>query len=465
MANDRLQALMNGVSTGQLSRRDFMRRAAVLGLSGSAIAAFLAACGASSTATPAPAAGGPASAAPAASSVPAASAAPAASTAPAAGGGATSGNVKIYSSFPRTGANKSQTDSVVNGIKMAFEQAGNKAGNFTIVYGATEDLDDGSPAKAGNWDAAVEAANATKALNDPDCMVYIGTFNSGAAKVSVPILNAADLVMISPANTAVGLTKPEGAGEPDIYYPTKKRTYCRVIPPDDLQGAVGAAYAKELGAKKVYILDDNEAYGKGIANVFNAQAKKLGIEVAAQESIDKAATDYRSLGTKIRSASADMVYFGGITGNNAGKLWKDLRGVLGKDFKMMGPDGIFDSDFLTAAAEAAEGTYLSFGGLPPDKLTGKGAEWYTAYKAKFNVEPESYAAYGYEAATVVVDAIKRAGKKDRTAIREALMSTKDWDGVLGKWSFDANGDTSLTGMSINQVKDGKFTYVKSIVAQ
>jgi branched-chain amino acid transport system substrate-binding protein len=464
MTTEGLQALMDGVRTGRISRREFMRRAAVLGLSGSAIAAFLAACGAAATATPAPA-GGAASTAPAASA--AASTVPAASAASsaAAGGGATSGNIKIYSSFPRTGANKSQTDSVVNSIKLAFEQAGNKAGNFTIVYGATEDLDDGSPAKAGNWDAGVEAANATKALNDPDCMVYIGTFNSGAAKVSVPILNAVDLPMISPANTAVGLTKPEGPGEPDIYYPSGKRTYCRVIPSDDLQGAVGASYAKELGAKKVYILDDNEAYGKGIANVFNANAKKLGVEVAAQESIDKNATDYRSLATKIRSAGADMVYFGGITGNNAGKLWKDLRSVLGNDFKMMGPDGIFDSDFLTAAAEAAEGTYISFGGLPPDKLTGKGAEWYTQYKAKFNIEPESYAAYGYEAATVVLDAIKRAGKKDRTAIREALLATKDWDGVLGKWSFDANGDTSLTAMSVNQVKDGKFTYVKSVVAQ
>jgi branched-chain amino acid transport system substrate-binding protein len=131
---------------------------------------------------------------------------------------------------------------------------------------------------------------------------------------------------------------------------------------------------------------------------------------------------------------------------------------------MMGPDGIFDSDFLTAAAEAAEGTYLSFGGLPPDKLTGKGAEWYKQYKDKYKIEPESYAAYGYEAASVVLDAIKRTGRKDRAAIRDAMLATKDFDGVLGKWSFNANGDTSLTAMSINQVKDGKFTYVKSVSA-
>lgn len=224
-------------------------------------------------------------------------------------GGGKSNEIKIVSSLPRTGSSKGQTDTIVNSINMCLDEAGRKAGNFTIVY---EDLDDATAAK-GSWDAAKEAENANKAKNDKGVMVYIGTFNSGAAKVSIPILNVANLGMISPANTFVGLTKPFDPGEPDIYYPNGKRNYCRVIPPDDLQGAVGATYAKELGAKKVYILDDNEAYGKGIATVFNSSAKKLTIEVAAQESIDKNATDYRSLAQKIRTSGADMVYFGGIT--------------------------------------------------------------------------------------------------------------------------------------------------------
>ncbi|MDP9375351.1 MAG: branched-chain amino acid ABC transporter substrate-binding protein, partial [Chloroflexota bacterium] len=383
----------------------------------------------------------------------------------AAGGGQTGGTIKLYSSFPRTGANKSQTDSVVNSIKLALEEAGNKAGNFTLAY---EDLDDGSPAKSGNWDAAVEAANANKVTADPDAMVYIATFNSGAAKVSIPITNQANLGMISPANTYTGLTKnvrgAVEANEPEVYYPTGKRNYCRVIPTDDLQGAVGATYVKELGAKKVYILDDSELYGRGLAGVFAEAAKKLGLEVVGPESIDPQATDYRSLAQKVRSANADMIYFGGITGNNAGKLWKDMRSVLGRDFRMMGPDGIFDGDFLDAAAEAAEGTYITFGGLPPEQLTGKGAEWYKRYKDKYKSEPEAYAAYGYEAATVAIDAIRRAGRKDRAAIRDAMLATKDWNGVLGTWSFTETGDTTLTKMSINQVRNGKFEYVKTLEA-
>src|SRR3954471_23235043 len=220
-------------------------------------AGLLAACGANTPAaapTAAPAAG-------AATAAPAAEAPTAAAAAPAAGGDAAT--IKIVSSLPRTGSSKGQSDTVVNAINQRLEQDKNQAcnGQFKVTY---ENMDDATAA-AGKWDPTQEANNANKAAADADVMVYIGTFNSGAAKVSIPILNQAGLVMISPANTAVGLTKPFDPGEPDIYYPTKIRTYCRVIPSDDLQGAVGAAYAKELGAKKVYILDDNETYGKGIA--------------------------------------------------------------------------------------------------------------------------------------------------------------------------------------------------------
>src|SRR5437870_5669673 len=165
-----------------------------------------------------------------------------------------------------TGSSLGQTQTMVNSIKMALDEAGGMAGPFTIEY---EAMDDATPA-AGKWDPAKEAENANKALADPDVMVYIGTFNSGAAKVSIPILNGVNMVMISPANTYPALTKP-GTGEPnepDVYYPNGKRNYSRVCPADDIQGAVGAAWAQTLGAKKVYVLDDTELYGHGIAVVF-----------------------------------------------------------------------------------------------------------------------------------------------------------------------------------------------------
>jgi len=399
------------------------------------LAGLLAACGGATPAaspTAAPAAGG-------------ATAAPAAS-----GDG---GTIKIVSSLPRTGSSKGQSDTVVNAIKQRLDQDNNQVcnGQFKISY---EDMDDATAA-AGKWDPTQEANNANKAAADADVMVYIGTFNSGAAKVSIPILNQAGLVMISPANTNVGLTKPFEPGEPDKYYPTGKRNYTRVVPADDLQGAAGANWAKALGAKSVYILHDTETYGKGLADVFRAKVKELGLEEKGYEGIDKKAQDYKALGTKIKDANPDLVYLGGITQNNAGLLLKDLRSA-GYQGKFMAPDGVYEQAFIEAAGEAAEGAYITFGGIPPSKLTGKGKEWYDAYKAKFGSEPEGYASYGYEATSVALNAINKVCKKDRAAILDAVFATKDFQGVTGTFSIDKNGDTTSTTMSGFQVKDGKF---------
>jgi branched-chain amino acid transport system substrate-binding protein len=162
-------------------------------------------------------------------------------------GATTAKTVKIISSLPMTGASRTQTVEIVNSIKMAIDET--KIPNVTVQY---EPLDDATAAK-GSWDAAQEAENARKAINDKSVVAYIGTYNSGAAKISIPLLNQAGLVMVSPANTYPGLTKPgKGeANEPNVYYPSGKRTYARVVPADDLQGAVGAVWAKDLGAKKV----------------------------------------------------------------------------------------------------------------------------------------------------------------------------------------------------------------------
>jgi branched-chain amino acid transport system substrate-binding protein len=401
---------------------------------------------AAAAASPSPAAAAAASPSPAA-----AAAAPAAKP-----GGQLSGTVKIVSSLPRTGASKGQTDTMVNGFNMAINEHNKQVGGATLVY---EDMDDATAAK-GAWDGPTEAANANKALNDPDVMAYIGTFNSGAAKVSIPILCAANLVMISPANTYPGLTKstPYNApNEPDVYYPNCKRNYSRVAATDDLQGAVGAVYAKQLGAQKVYVLHDSDLYGQGIAEVFAAIARQQGLQVVGgPEGMDPAASDYRALAQKVRQASPDLVYWGGVDDHNSGKLWQDLRSTLPADTKMMGPDGINEAAFVDGAGSAAEGTYGSFPGVPGSKLTGKGAEWYQRYKQQFQGEPDPYAAYAYEAMNVAIGAIEKVGRKDRAAIRDAVFATRDYDGVLGRWSFTDTGDTTLTTMSVRQVKNGKW---------
>jgi len=369
--------------------------------------------------------------------------------------------IKIVSSLPRTGSANAQTSSMVNGIKMAIEEVGGKVGEFNVLY---EDWDDASPER-GQWDPALEAANAQKAVKDPGIMAYLGTYNSGAAKISMPILNQASLLMVSPANTYPGLTKPGlgEANEPQVYRPSGRINYFRVVPADDIQGEVAALWAKELGVKKVFILHDRELYGKGVADVFKRACGKLGIQIVGYEGIDPKAPNYRSLVTKVRSSGADLVYFGGTTQTSGGQLAKDLV-AGGAKVKFMSPDGTREQAFIEAAGkDALEGrAYVTFGGLPPSQLKGKGREFYENYKKKFNAEPEAYAVYGYEAGRVALEAIRRAGKKDREAITEQARQLKDFDGALGKWSFDENGDTTLKIMMVETVKDGRFTPVKIV---
>ena len=363
----------------------------------------------------------------------------------------------IASSLPRTGSAKGQTDTIVNAIKQRLEETNYQAcnGQFTLEY---KDFDDATAA-AGNWDASQVAANANVIAANTDIMVLIGHFNSGAAKISMPVLNAVNLVMISPANTYPGLTKPGwNNNEPAVYYPTGTRNYTRVVPADDMQGVVAAYWAKQLGATAVYVIDDTDVYGKGVADTFHATAQKIDLKVLGQESMNPSASDYTALANKIIAAKADMVYFGGITQNNGGQLLKDLRNQ-GFTGKFMGPDAIYEQAFIDAAGpEAAEGTYVTFGALPPEKLAGKGAEWYQRYKAKYNSEPAVYAVYGYEAANVAIAALNKVCTKNRAAIRDAVFATKNFAGVLGMWNFDANGDTSLTSMSGAVVKGGKWRF-------
>jgi len=369
--------------------------------------------------------------------------------------------LRIYSSLPLTGSSAGQAITLVNAINLALEQQTKDGvvcdGKFKIEYTSLDD----ATAAAGKWDAAKEQENANKAVADPDAMVYIGTFNSGAARVSIPILNQAQpgpLVMVSPANTAVDLTKGADTAK---YYPTGKRNYTRVVAADDFQGAFAAKWAAKLGAKNVYILDDTEVYGKGVADQFQKNAEADGLKVAGRDGIDGKAADYKALATKIAGTNPDMIYYGGITQNNAGQLLKDIR-AAGIKAPFMGPDGILEQAFIDAAgADVAEGTYATIAGAPFDKLPEKGKKFYDDYQKKYNGKPEAYAIYGFEAASVAISALSKTCKKDRAAVNDALFGTKDFEGVLGKWSFDENGDTTLISMIGNQVTKGQWAEVSA----
>ncbi|MBA4066381.1 MAG: branched chain amino acid ABC transporter substrate-binding protein [Isosphaera sp.] len=374
--------------------------------------------------------------------------------------------ITIVSSMPRTGAAKGQTDAISNAIKLAIAD---REKDFPV---AVEYWDyDNASVISGTWEAKFEAGNAREAAADKDVVAYIGPYNSGAAKVSMPILNEAGLVQVSPACTWPGLTKKikgnEASGEPGVYRKSGKITFCRVVPHDFVQGAQAAAFvAQELKAKTVYVLDDKELYGSGVADAFEVRCKDLGVKVLGRESVDPRARDYRKLVAGIRAISPDVVYFGGTSQSGGPQVAKDLK-AAGVTFPLVVPDGCYEEAFIQGAGkDAVNGrVYATIGGVDPSQLKGAGADFVKRYKEKYKADPEAYAVYGYEAAAVVLEAIRKVGKKDREAIRQAVLATKDFDkGILGKWSFDADGDTSLQQVTVSKVEDGKFKPVKVLDA-
>jgi branched-chain amino acid transport system substrate-binding protein len=375
-----------------------------------------------------------------------------------------SNTLTIYSSLPMQGDSRPQSVSVVNGEKLALEKVGGKVGKFTIKYVALDD----ATAAAGKWEPGATSADARKAAQDKSTIAYLGEFNSGASAISIPILNEANILQISPSNTAVGLTRAQGAdkGEPDKYYPSGKRTYGRVVPADHIQAAAQVTYQKDSGCAKLYILNDKEVYGKGIADQVASIGKQQGLTILANDGIDPKAANYRAVAGTIKSKGADCVFYGGITQNNAVQLWKDLHAAM-PTAKLFGPDGVAESAFSSKIGSSAEKvTYITNPTLDPKLYPQSGQDFFTEYKTKYGADPEPYAIYGYEAMSVALQAIQNAGDKgnDRQAVIDAFFKIKDRESVLGKYSIDQNGDTTLSDYGGNRIKGGKLVFDKVIKA-
>jgi branched-chain amino acid transport system substrate-binding protein len=385
------------------------------------------------------------------------------------GGGKT---LTVYSSLPRQGAQAPQTTDLVRGIELALEQAGGKAGKFTVKY---ESLDD-STAQAGAWTPEATQTNALKAAGDESTAVYIGEFNSGASAVSIPILNEAGVPQISPANTAVGLTSDDpgaGPGEPDKYYPaldSNGRTYTRIVPKDTIQGAALATLMKQDGCTKIYMTNDKEVYGAGLSKNIQSSAEEQGLEVAANDPIDKNAPNYRSLADKASGTNADCFVYSGITANNAVQLYKDIAAAM-PNAKLYGPDGVAETGFVDPKeggipAEVAARVKVTVATLSPDEYPADGQEFFDTFSKEYDEpNPNPYAIYGYEAMRLALDAIERSGTGEKADIVKALFATKDRESVLGTYSIDENGDTTLTDYGVYTIEGGELQFDETIKAK
>lgn len=379
-------------------------------------------------------------------------------------GAASAESVTVYASFPLQGAQRTLSEGLLNGVRLALKQADGRAGRFAVTLRALDD----STAEAGRWDPGQTSANARQAAGDSRAVAYLGEFNSGASAVSMPILNVAGLAQVSPGNTAVGLTTNEAGaepGEPERYYPTGRRHYLRVVPRDRVQGAALASLMARQSCHRVFLLNDGELYGVGLARNITASAPDSGLKVIGNLPIDPKAPNYRTLAANISAQKADCVVYAGITPNNAVQVFRDLAAGL-PTAKLFGADGVAESAFASPTeggipAIAARRIFVTAPTLAPEHYGPLGKQFFADYRSAFgDRSPEPYAIYGYEAMRLVLDAIARAGARgnNRGAVLGQLLKTRDRTSVLGTYSIDRNGDTTLTDYGAYRIADGRLVF-------
>lgn len=371
--------------------------------------------------------------------------------------------VTVYSSLPLQGASRPTGLAIQNGIELAFNQADNKAGDIDVNFVPLDD----ATAQAGQWTPEAESANAKRAAQDDNAVAYLGTYNSGAAAISIPILNEAGLAMLSPGNTAVGLTSDApgadiAAGEPEIYYPTGERNYARIVPKDTVQGAALATLMDKEGCKVVGILHDNEVYGEGLADNVEGAGGEFDYEIVNAGAVDTKAPNYRAVAEDLAGQGIDCFVYGGITASNAVQLYKDIAAAV-PGVKMYGPDGVADTDFSGGLpAAVAANTKVTAPTLSEKDYGPEGKKFYKDYEAEYG-PAEPFAVYGYEAGKLMLDVLKRADDPtDRASVLKAMFDTKDRDSILGKYSIDENGDTTLTDYGVFKIANGDLEFDQKV---
>jgi branched-chain amino acid transport system substrate-binding protein len=349
----------------------------------------------------------------------------------------------LASDLPLQGAGRAQPLSMVKAIQYILErQYKFRAGSFRVGYQSCDD----ATAQQGGWATEKCTANARAYANDRSVLGIVGTFNSGCAKLVIPIVNRAPggpVAMVSPANTAVGLTHDapwNDPGEPNIYYPTRVRNYARVATTDDYQGPFAADLVKKLKKRSVYILHDNQTFGKGVANAFRSRANAIDLDVKGFEPWDAKAASYEAIGERIKATGAQSVYLAGIVCNNGVKLIKDIGAVLGRGVTLAAPDGFTPYSATAGAGAAAQGMYISYAGVPLSLLGKAGRAFlkgFGKYQGRSVVDP--YAVYAAQSAQIILNAIRNSNGTRLSVVRNVLRSNVR-GGIMGTFRFDRNGD-------------------------
>ncbi len=347
-----------------------------------------------------------------------------------------SDTIKIGLAAPLTGASAQDGESIKNGVQLAIDEVNAKGGIKGKKVALVVQDDKTDPKEA--------AIVANKLAEDKSVLAVVGHFNSSATLAGAPVYNKAGVVEISPGSSSPAVTK---AGDYTF----------RVITTDAFQGEVVAKWAiNDLKFKKIAIIYENSDYGKGLSDVFAKEAKKLGATIVSNDSYLLGETkDFSAILTKVKSQAPDMIFIGGLY-NETALIAKQAHN-MNLNAPIMGVDAIYSNALIDLGKKDVEGIML-IGFFHEGTDNPVAQAFIKAYKEKYKQSPATYAAYGYDAAKIVLECIDKAGA-DRKAIRDYMAKMKDFKGATGINTFDANGDVMKEPLRM-VIKDGKFQIVK-----
>jgi branched-chain amino acid transport system substrate-binding protein len=364
----------------------------------------------------------------------------------------------IYSSLPLQGPEGSISQQIVGGEKLALSDAQGHVGRFTVNYVS---LDDSSPT-TGEWDPGVTASNAKAAAQDPTTIAYLGDFNSGATAVSLPLTNAAGILQVSPASPYIGLTSSLDAnqGEPERFYLTGKRTFGRIAPGDTVQAAAQVALLRRLGVHKLYLVADQDPFDAPLVEIVEGDAERAGIKVVGDDTITIApGSSFTGEVKKISESGAQAVLVSATATEEAAELWRELHAAA--PHLSLLASATMDNSVFTKHLQAAESaTFIGSPLLPIDLYPPSARRVLSEYRRHFGAAAEAYALYGYETMSVALASIRAAANSgdDRQAVIDKFFATNERPSVVGVYSMQPNGETTLSTYAIDRVANGTSVF-------
>jgi branched-chain amino acid transport system substrate-binding protein len=375
----------------------------------------------------------------------------------------TTGNqLTVYSSLPLQGPSAQIGRQIEGGEKLALSQAGGHVGPYKVAYVSLDDVNpvNGQPSPGESSAAAAQAAK------DTSTIAYLGDYGSEATAISLPIINEAGILQVSPFSPYVGLTSSEDAGqdEPQRFYLSGKRNFTRLAPGDQAQAEAQARLMRSLGLNSVYVLDDQDPFQMPLANLVTKDAAQEGVKVAGHDSIALAAeANYAGELEKILASHAQGVFLAAGAGPGAVNLWQRLHAANPR-LVLLGSSSLASESFTSAIGDAGAVTFLTTPLLAESLYPPSARRVLAEYTRTFHGQAGPWVLYGYEAMDGVLDAIRRAGSggNNRPDVIRSYFSTRDRDSVIGRYSVMANGETTLSTYGVDIVKGGRPVFSRAI---